>query len=82
MVTVAYPLLKSIVASATVSPSVVFSWVVRVWAPDAWPDVVDVDELSEGSLAQPLKTVTGVANKAMAAVTCLIMTADVPVACT
>jgi len=79
-VTVAYPLVKSIVASATGSPSVVFSCVVSVCAPDADPDVVDVDEsLSPDSFAQPLKMVTGAAIRAMATVTCFIMRADVPV---
>lgn len=77
-VTVAYPLVKSIVASATGSPSVDFSWVVSVCAPDADPEVVVVDELSEDSFAQPLKMVTGAANKAMAAVACLIMRRTYP----
>ena len=47
-VTVAYPLVKSMLASATGWPSVVFSWVVSVCAPDADPEVVVADESSAG----------------------------------
>src|SRR3954470_5469249 len=80
-VTVAYPLAKSTVASATCLPSAVFSCVVSVWAvgaADPEVDVVEVEGLLEDWFEQPLITMTGELSKAMAAVTCLIMKAAYP----
>jgi hypothetical protein len=71
MVTTAYPLVKSMVASAACLPSAVFSWVVSSLALD---EVVAVDELVDGWFEQPLIATTGRTSKAM----CLNMKRAVP----
>lgn len=76
-VTVAYPLVKSMVASATCLPSAVFSCVVSFPAVDD-PGEVVVDEFLEPSFEQPLIVTTGITSKATAAATCFIMEHDLP----
>ena len=77
-VTVAYPFVKSIVASATCFPSAVFSCVVSVPAAEDPGEVVDVGELLEAWLAQPFIATTGMTNKATAAATCFIINGAYP----
>jgi putative aminopeptidase FrvX len=72
-VTVAYPLAKSMVTSATCLPSAVFIWVVSLPALEDPDDVVDVAELLEPWLAQALIARAGIATKPIAAANCLIM---------
>jgi hypothetical protein len=76
-VTVAYPLVKSMVASATCLPSAVFSCVVSFPAVDDPGEVVVVDEFLEPWFAQPLIATTGITSKATAA-TGFIMNRDLP----
>jgi hypothetical protein len=76
-VTVAYPLVKSMVASATCLPSAVFSCVVSFPAVDD-PGEVVVDEFLEPSFEQPLIVTTGITSKATAAATCFIMNRTYP----
>lgn len=76
-VTVAYPLVKSMVASATCLPSAVFSCVVSFPALDD-PGEVDVDELLDAWFEQPFIATTGMTNKATAAATCFIINGAYP----
>src|ERR1700693_516777 len=77
-VTLAYPLVKSMVASATCLPSAVFSCVGSFPAPDDPGEVVDVNELLEPWVEQPFIATTGMTNKATAAATCFIINGAYP----
>src|ERR1700756_2313185 len=77
-VTVAYPLVKSMVASATCLPSAVFSCVVTFPALDAPGEVVDVDGFLEAWFEQPLIATIGITSNATAAAPCFIMNGAYP----
>jgi len=77
-VTVAYPLVKSMVASATCLPSAVLSCVVSFPVLEDPGEVVDVDELLEAWFEQPFIAATGMTNKATAAATCFIINGAYP----
>lgn len=72
-VTVAYPLVKSMVALATCLPSAVFSCVVSFPALDVADEVVDVEGFFEAWFEQPLNATTGITSAATAAAMCFIM---------
>ena len=75
---VAYPLVKSMVASATCLPSAAFSCVVSFPALDVPDEVVDVDGLLEAKFEQPLIATTGSTTTPAAAANCFIMKGAYP----